>query len=405
MRYLYFILMLLAAPALLAQQDAEANSATQWQLPALLAPNKSAPVLSKTTTDCPDGVDPATDELFQDRSARDRVELQPGDSITFRSSPDSQYFRVSSSTGDTTYSTVTQVAQSFTIDASGYDTLAVTYFSSDMVFNPEGTEDFIPAYVFTGEWVEIDEDDNGTIDTANTIDTALVYPTTELQSTQYLPSSIFSPGADIGRPQYGFSGFREVQFDSPRNLLSDANFFNNNTVFVSLGINGPDFDDEVIYSTGFEGLGQGQARLFFQLTDEPTSTASNVRWRNTIYNFTPTAQLDRDLNIIPTLYGAQCSTVTRAETYLRVDGLTLYGVYPNPVQHTAELAFELSDASELVRVTVVDITGRAHFTTELGQHLPAQRYTHSLDFSDLSAGKYFLRVQTSAGSMAVPIVK
>ncbi|MFK7926313.1 MAG: T9SS type A sorting domain-containing protein, partial [Bacteroidia bacterium] len=74
-------------------------------------------------------------------------------------------------------------------------------------------------------------------------------------------------------------------------------------------------------------------------------------------------------------------------------GITTFQLFPNPTQSITQLRLEL-DRPEAINIKLVNLHGQL---IEEIQIAPTQQLNHNLDVSALSAGVYFVRVETARG--------
>ncbi|MFW5658988.1 MAG: T9SS type A sorting domain-containing protein, partial [Bacteroidota bacterium] len=270
------------------------------------------------------------------------------------------------------------------------DSLSIYRLEGDVNFIFVGDEDSVEFRILTG--------------TENSQQQNTVYPSSVVQSFQVLPSNFWD--AVPNRPEFDVGGINTFPLDvpNPENLLDNANFFNNNTVFISIVNNDTAKDDSVFYVTGTENTGGGNNRLFYE---QLSSSDNSVGWINSVLNFNEQSQTDADLYLIPYFALVKCAedtTISRDESISYGD-LTMYNIYPNPVQNQVNVAFEMNTPSDFTKVEIIDNNGRVVFETELGALLPDMKYAHTFDVGHLASGMYSVKLTTNNGGMGLRMVK
>ena len=349
----------------------------------------TTPFHGKTTVTCPNGIEINQDSI--EVTHINRIQSDPNNQITIYTPIDSTSFIPAQP--DTTWFTRVEVMQLFEMDVVSLDldSLSIYQFQADLNFKTVGSEDDFDIKLYTGT-------------TGQSADqTSRVYPATPAIHTETIvPSFFWMPSSD--RPDFDYAGLNSnnVEFDDPPNLINDANFFANNSVFLSFVTNDPAKDDSVFHVTGTDGTGDAAAELYFGQENLSNNT---VVYRNAIHDFDSTSETDADLYVIPYFAVFKCETITNREAAIGYDGLKMHAIYPNPVDDQLNVSFELEDASQNASVAVFDNTGRMVFSTELGNHLPDMQYDYSFDVSHLAAGSYSLRMMTDVGSMGMRVIK
>ena len=368
----------------------------------------------KTKVDC----DSIVDEVnVADSSAYNRIALDPTDQFTFWRPVEASYISTDANGETVAEWGITRVLQQFDLDYSGYDSLAVTAIDVRFGYIEMGaTTDDFTALMYTGE-VEFLQS------------TSYIFPSQEVHTQDYPLLGIFQ--SQFNLPELDAGGETQLVFNDPPNLVNNANFFNNNQVFVGYEIKNPAKDDSIFQFTSRpdQGLGQGLALYYREWTNN--LNPSEQFWVNMAIgapNFAndtipTTLREDIDLYIRPYIYGVICGEATdtvpndttpndttpvdtpsSVQEFFQVNNLKFYNAYPNPASDIVTVAFELKEASDYFRIDLVDQVGRRVFETELGQHLPAIRYDHRLDIEHLPPGLYHLRLTSQAGSMATRLV-
>ncbi|MBL7805762.1 MAG: DUF1501 domain-containing protein [Saprospiraceae bacterium] len=78
-------------------------------------------------------------------------------------------------------------------------------------------------------------------------------------------------------------------------------------------------------------------------------------------------------------------------------------LFPNPVQQSATVRFELAVASQ-VTITILDVNGRPLRTVVNNNFFPAGQHDVTLDRGNLPAGQYFYQVRTNGGAVTKQMV-
>ncbi len=78
-------------------------------------------------------------------------------------------------------------------------------------------------------------------------------------------------------------------------------------------------------------------------------------------------------------------------------------LFPNPVQQSATVRFELAVASQ-VTITILDVNGRPLRTVVNNNFFPAGQHDVTLDRGNLPAGQYFYQVRSNGGAVTKQMV-
>ncbi len=392
MKKLLLLVVALVAYSVLSAQSGKLQTANEVTIPAtaqkpLLAPGFSS---FKSTLDC-DSFTVDRDSFFIEHI--NRIQTDPNNQILLITPLDSSSFIPPAQPGgDTTFFTTVAVAQSIPMDVStlDLDSLSIYRLEGDVNFIFVGDEDSVEFRILTG--TEVPQQQN------------TVYPTSLVQSFQVLPSNFWDPVPN--RPDFNVGGINLFPLDvpNPENLLDNANFFNNNTVFISVTNNDTAKDDSVFYVTGTENTGGGNNRLFYE---QLRTSDNSVSWINSVLNFDQASETNADLYLIPYFALVKCAedTSTSRDESISYGDLTMYNIYPNPVQNQVSVAFEMNTASDFTIVEIIDNNGRVVFETELGALLPDMKHTHTFDVGHLASGMYSVKLTTNNGGMGLRMVK
>ena len=78
-------------------------------------------------------------------------------------------------------------------------------------------------------------------------------------------------------------------------------------------------------------------------------------------------------------------------------------VYPNPIQTSATISFEVNNSNQTTNIQLLDITGRT-VQVMTNQTYPEGQHRLNLDRNDMPAGTYYVKVQTGKNVSVKPVI-